>query len=144
MIVHLNKRRYVSAMHGRGLNGRYSRVTTQNGYGIADSMGKNASKFVLSGIGKSTGAYAGKALGKLIQEKTGSQLLGKIAKAGLSSLGGVAGQNLGKFSGKLLGNTVFSEDKKKKEEKPKVSLSSLLEQARSRISSGTGSGIAYA
>jgi hypothetical protein len=149
-IVKLNRRRYVSAIHGRGLYGRYHRVLLpQGGHGIIDSLGKEASKYILGGIGKSSGAYAGKALGKLIQDKTGSQLLGKVAKAGLSSLGGLAGQNLGHLSGKLLGNTVFSnkeqEDKKKKKAAPGVSLSSLLDQARSKVMPGSssGSGLMY-
>ena len=134
-IVKLNKRAYVSRMMGRGVHGRYSKVLRDHGgYGITDSLGKNASKFVLSGIGKSSGAYAGKQLGKMIQEKTGSQLLGKIAKSGLSALGGLAGAQLGKQSGRLLGNTVFSDKKEeKKKEAPKVSLSQLLEQARNKM-----------
>ena len=144
-IVKLNKRAYVSHMHGRGIHGRYSKVLRQSGYGIVDELGKSATKYVLGGVGKSTGAYAGKALGNLIKEKTGSELLGKVAKSALSSLGGLAGAQLGKTSGKFLGNTVFSdkemEEKKKKKEAPKVSLSQLLEQARSKISPQQGQGI---
>lgn len=147
-IVKLNKRKYVSHMHGRGINGRYAKVLRDHlGYGIASELGKNASKYVLGGLGKSSGAYAGKALGHLIKEKTGSELLGKVAKSALSSLGGLAGAQLGRTTGKLLGNTVFSdkeqEEKKKKKEAPKVSLSQLLEQARNKvgISNQQGSGI---
>lgn len=137
-IVKLNRRLYVSHMHGRGIHGRYAKVMRDHmGYGIVDSLGKNATKYVLGGVGKSTGAYAGKALGNLIKEKTGSELLGKVAKSALSSLGGLAGAQIGRTTGKLLGNTVFSdkeqEEKKKKKEAPKVSLSQLLEQARSKI-----------
>ncbi|HRP37086.1 MAG TPA: hypothetical protein PLS50_04710 [Candidatus Dojkabacteria bacterium] len=145
VLLKVNRRKYVSAIHGRGLYGRYKRIPIrQGGYGIMDSLGKSASKYVLGGIGRSTGSFAGKKLGRLIGETTGSKLLGTIAKAGLSSLGGVMGSKLGSVSGKLLGNTVFSDketqekDKKKKKqseqkETAKVSLSSLLDQARSKI-----------
>lgn len=139
VLVKLNKRLYVTRMNGRGMQ-RYSRVITQRGTGIVDSLGKSATKYVLGGIGKSSGAFAGKQLGKLIQEKTGSELLGKIAKSGLSALGSVAGKNIGKLSGKLLSDTVFQEPKKVKE-KPKVSLNELLEQARSKVMPQIGDGI---
>jgi hypothetical protein len=148
-IVKLNKRAYVSKIHGRGINGKYSRVLrAHKGYGIVDDLGQSATKYVLSGLGKTTGAYAGKQLGRMIKEKTGSDLLGKIAQAGLSALGGVAGANLGKQSGKLLGRTVFAEKedekkkKKKDEDTTKMSLSQMLEQARNRVGSAMqGNGI---
>lgn len=152
-IVKLNKKMYISKMQGRGIHGRYSKVLRKHGYGIGSILGKEASKYVLGGLGKSSGAYAGKQLGKLIQEKTGSELLGKIAKSGLSSLGGLAGQQVGKQASKLLSSTVFSDDekdkkkKKKKEEEsaPRSSLSELLEQARNKVTSSLqqGSGINY-
>lgn len=132
-IVKLNRRMYVSPMHGKGIYGKYHKVLLQRGTGIVDTLGKSATKYVLGGLGKSTGAYAGKQLGKLIKQKTGSELLGTIAKSALSSLGGLAGEKLGNTTGKLLGNTVFQEKKKKKKEQPKVSLAQLLEQARSKI-----------
>jgi len=140
-IVKLNANKYSSAMHGRGINGKYFKVRTQNGYGIVDSLGKDASKYVLGGIGKSTGGYYGKMLGKLIGDKTGSKLLGQVAKASLGSLGGLAGNSAGQFVGKHLGNTVFGNNESKKKEKKteeKVSLSQLLDNARKSI---TGSGI---
>ena len=59
-IVKLNKRNYVRSLHGRGIHGRYSKVIMQHGYGIVENLGKNASKLVLGGIGKSTGSYFGK------------------------------------------------------------------------------------
>lgn len=140
-IVKLNRKNYTTRMYGRGIYGKFTKVKLQNGSGIVDGLGKAATKYVLGGIGKSTGAYAGKQLGKLIKEKTGSELLGTIAKAGLSSLGGVAGERLGSTAGKFLGNTVFDDDeRKKKKKKPEetTSLSRLLDQARSKI---TGSGM---
>ena len=133
-ICKLNKRLYVSSMHGRGIYGKYSKVLLQHGHGIVDGLGRVATKHVLGGIGRSTGSHFGKQLGKLIGQKTGSQLLGSIAKAGLSSIGGFGGEKLGSTVGHLLGNTVFADkEKKKKKEPPKVSLSQLLEQARSKI-----------
>lgn len=139
-IVKLNKRLYVSRMYGRGIYGRYSKVPIQHGYGIVDGIGKSAAKYVLGGLGKSTGQFAGKQLAKLIKEKTGSELIGSIAKAGLSSLGGLAGEKLGTTTGNLLANTVLN-TKKKKKEAPKVTLSQLLEQARNKIMPQTASGI---
>ena len=143
-VVRLNKRAYTSQMYGKGIHGRYSKVVRQHGFGIAETMGKEASKYVLGGLGKSVGAYSGKQLGKLIQEKTGSELLGKVAKSALSSLGGLAGNQIGKTGAKLLNSTVFAEpEKKKKKEAPKVSLSELLDQARTKVGIGpqTGNGI---
>lgn len=140
-IAKLNKRMYVSQMHGRGIYGRYHRVVTQRGTGIFDGLGKTATKYVLGGIGKQSGSYAGKQLGKLIQEKTGSELLGSIAKAGLSSLGGLAGEKLGATTGKLLGDTVFNKEKKKKKPESRITLAELLDQARSKIMPQTGNGI---
>jgi len=139
-IVKLNKRAYVSRMHGRGIYGKYHTVLTQQGTGIFDGLGKSATRYVLGGIGKSSGAYAGKQLGKLIQDKTGSELLGSIAKSGLSSLGGLAGEKLGATTGKLLGDTVFNKKKKKKPEH-KITLAQLLDQARSKIMPQSGNGI---
>src|SRR5690349_15786958 len=99
MIVDLNKKAYRTRMYGRGIYGRVYKVRTQKGSGLVDSLGKSATKYLLGGVGKSTGSYFGKQLGKVIQEKTGSELLGKIAKTGLSALGGVAGEKLGSTSG---------------------------------------------
>lgn len=151
-IVKLNQPLYKTRMYGRGIYGRAYKVKTQKGMGIVDTLGKSASKYILGGIGKSSGAYAGKQLGKLIADKTGSQLLGKIAKSGLSALGGVAGQNLGNVAGKVLGNTVFSDkekeerEKKKKKSEETPALSQLFETARNKISgaqSGQGISIRY-
>jgi hypothetical protein len=143
VLVKNNKKRYVSAIYGRGINGKYSRyLKKQGGYGIMADLGANATKAVLGGIGKSTGSYYGKQLGKLIEGKTGSKLLGTVAKAGLSSLGGLAGERLGSLGGKQLGKTVFSdkekEKKKKEEENPKPGLSQLLDMARNKITGGSG------
>ena len=148
-VIKLNKKAYQSRMHVHGIGGHYTKVLRQSGsgigYGIVDSMGKEATKYVLGGLGKSSGSYAGKQLGRLIQEKSGSEFLGKVAKSALSSLGGLAGQQVGKLSGKLLGDTVFSdkekEKEKKKKEAPKVSLSELLDQARTKVGLQSGNGI---
>ena len=140
-IVKLNKRLYATRMYGRGIHGKYSKVLLRHGYGIVDGIGKAASNYVLGGIGRSTGSYAGKQLAKIIQDKTGSQLIGSIAKAGLSSLGGLAGEKLGSVAGRFLGNTVFKTPEKKKKKKPNVSLSQLLEQARAKVMPKAGSGI---
>lgn len=140
-IVKINARNYVSTMHGRGIYGKYSRVRMQNGYGIVDTLGKNATKMILGGLGKSTGQYYGKQLGKLIGEKTGSKLAGKAVGAVASSLASMAGNRLGSTAGKFIGEQVF-ESKKKKDE-PKISLSQLLENAKKQIGSvgQSGSGI---
>jgi len=140
-IVKLHANRYSHAMYGRGINGKYYKVRMRHGYGIMDSIGKDASKYILGGVGKSTGSYYGKQLGKLIGDKTGSKLVGTIAKSALGSLGGLAGDKLGKFAGHHLGNTVFGNDEKKKKEKDKekkqesekVSLSQLLDNARKAL-----------
>lgn len=138
-----NSRAYSSRMYGRGIYGRAYKVKTQYGTGIFDSLGKTASKSIFSGLGKTSGKYGGKQLAKMIEDKTGSKLLGQVSKAALSGIGGLAGAQLGNIVGKTLGDTVFKEDKKKKDEKPKVSLSELLAQARSKISGEqTGNGIA--
>lgn len=140
-IIKINKRAYSRAMNGRGIYGRYSKVRMQDGYGIVDTLGKQATKHVLGGIGRSTASYYGKQLGKIIGTKTGSPLLGKIAQSGLSALGGVAGENLGSTVGKVLGNTVFNDKEKEKKDKKKtekISLNQLLEQARNKI---TGNGM---
>jgi len=152
-IVKLNHKAYMTKMYGRGIYGRAYKVKTQKGMGIVDTLGKSASKYILGGIGKSSGAYAGKQLGKLIESKTGSQLLGKIAKSGLSALGGVAGQNLGSMAGKVLSNSVFSDKEKEEKEKKKMkkseetpALSQLFETARNKIAgtqSGQGISIRY-
>lgn len=145
-IVKLNKRKYTAAVNGRGIYGKYTRVAHSSGdtygYGIVDTLGKSASKMVLGGVGKSTGSFYGKKLGKIIGEKTGSKLLGNIAKASIGSLGGLAGEKIGSQAGKYLGNTVFSDDEKKKKAKKTAaksegttSLSQLLDNARSRIES---------
>ena len=141
-IAKLNRRMYVSQMHGRGIYGKYHRIITQRGTGIFDGLGKTATQYVLGGLGKSSGSYAGKQLGKLIQQKTGSELLGSIAKSGLSSLGGLAGEKLGATTGKLLADTVF-DDKKKKKKKPehRITLSELLDQARAKVMPQSGNGI---
>ena len=151
-IVRLNQPMYKTRMYGRGIYGRAYKLKTQKGYGIFDNLGKSASKMLLGGVGKSSGAYAGKQLGKLIESKTGSKLLGTIAKSGLSALGGVAGQNLGNVAGSFLGNTVFGDkekearDKKKKKAEETPALSKLFETARNRIAgtqSGQGISIRY-
>lgn len=144
-IVKLNKRLYVSHLHGRGIYGKYSKVPLRHGYGIIDGLGKTAANYVLGGIGKSSGQFAGKQLAKLIQEKTGSKILGSIAKSGLSALGGLAGEKLGSTAGRFLGNTVFAdkEKEKKKKKAPQVSLSQLLEQARSKVMGGSGISLMY-
>jgi len=142
-IIKLNKRAYTHAMHGKGIHGKYSKVRMQQGYGIFDTLGKTASKHVLGGLGKTTGNYYGKQLGKLIGDKTGSKLLGSVAKSGLSALGSFAGDRLGSTVGKVIGNNVFSDaekEKKDKKKQEKVSLNDLLDNARKRI---TGSGMQY-
>ena len=52
-IIKLNKKAYQSRMYGRGIGGRYTKVLRQSGsgigYGIVDSMGKEATKYVLGG-----------------------------------------------------------------------------------------------
>jgi hypothetical protein len=51
----------------------------------------------------------------------------------LSSLGSLAGAQLGKTSGKLLGSTVFATPKKEEKDKKKVTLNELLNQTRQKI-----------
>lgn len=133
VLVNMNKRFYVTRMCGR--SGKYCRVPLQNGTGIFDAIGKAGTKAVLSSIGKNSGAYGGKQLAKLIQDKTGSKLLGRISKAALSSVGAFAGQKLGNMSGKLLGNTVFKEKGKENDNKKKerVSVSELMDAARNKL-----------
>lgn len=151
-IVRLNQPMYKTRMYGRGIYGRAYKLKTQKGYGIFDNLGKSASKMLLGGVGKSSGAYAGKQLGKLIGEKTGSKLLGQIAKSGLSALGGVAGNKVGSIAGNFLGDTVFgNKEKEEKERKKKKAeetpaLSKLFETARNKLSgtqSGQGISIRY-
>ena len=142
-IVKLNKNLYCNKIYGRGIYGKRSQVRLQNGYGILDELGKGATKHVLASLGKTTGSFGGKQIAKLIQEKTGSKLLGSVAKSALGSLGGLAGQKLGSVAGNFLGNTVFQGDKDKKKKKPAVSLSELLDQARKKIMP-SGNGLAMA
>src|SRR4051812_32319498 len=98
MLVKANRRLYVRRYCTN--NSQYCKVPLQKGHGIFNALGKNATKSVLGSLGKSSGSYAGKRLAKLIEDKTGSQLLGKVSKAALSSLGSLAGAQLGKTSGK--------------------------------------------
>ena len=99
---------------------------------------------MLGALGKSTGSYGGKQLAKVIQDKTGSELLGKVAKAALSSVGSFGGERLGKVTGKLLGNTIFSDDKKKDKKSERMSVSALMDATRQKLlgqTPQTGSGI---
>jgi hypothetical protein len=143
VLVKLNPRRYVVPIYGKGIHGRYSRVLMKHGYGIVDTLGSAATKHILGGLGSSTGKFYGKKLGKLIGDKTGSDLVGTIAKTALGSLGSFAGDRLGHTVGNLISNKVFpaEEEKKKKEKDKKVTLNQLLSQARAKITGQAGSGI---
>lgn len=137
VLVQANRRKYVHRMSGRC--GKYCKIPittggSQLGMGIMETLGKAGTKTVLSSLGKHTGSYGGKQLAKLIQQKTGSELMGKVAKSVLSNVGAFAGERLGSTTGKLLGNTIFSGDKKDKEKKnERVSVSSLMDQARAKL-----------
>ena len=152
VLVTANRRKYVGRMSGR--NGKYCRIPVkvgkngQLGTGIMETLGKAGTKTVLSTLGKHTGSYGGKQLAKLIQNKTGSELLGKVAKSVLTNVGSFAGERLGSATGKLVSNTIFANNKKEKEKK--VSVSALMDQARAKLmslapsaetTSPTGSGI---
>jgi len=128
-----NKRKMI--MHGAGRSSHYVKVPMkmngQCGKGIIDGLGKAGTKAILGSLGKNVGSYGGKQIAKFIQDKTGSELAGKVAKAALSSIGSFGGQKLGQVTGKVLSNAIFSEPKKKKEEK--VSLTQLMDRARERL-----------
>lgn len=149
VLLKLSARSYVRPIYARGIYGKYSKVKMQHGYGIVNTLGKNATKLLLSGLGKSGGKHLGSIAGKFINDKTGSKFIGNIAKTAVGSLAGLAGEKGGHALGTLLGNTVFNETPEQKKQKAKktdqkISLSSLLDQARSKITGtngATGSGI---
>lgn len=132
-------------MHGSGKTGKYIKMNMihrgQFGTGIVETLGKAGTKAVLGSLGKNVGSYGGKQLAKFIQDKTGSKLLGNVAKAALGSVGAFAGSKLGNVTGRVLANTVFKEPEKKKENKTeKVSLSELMDRARAKLLNPTQSG----
>jgi len=146
-VVKLNPHKYVRAAHGHGIHGRYYKVMTPQGYGLVDTIGKNATKMLLGSVGKTAGSYYGRNLGKWVGDKTGSPLAGKVAKAAIGSLAGLAGSALGNQAGRLIGNTVFSasaqdekNNKNKKKSDDKMSLNQLLDSVRSRVTGSAPSG----
>jgi hypothetical protein len=142
-IVKLNLKKYVKTLHGRGIYGRYSQVKSQDGTGIVDSLGKNATKMLLGGIGKAGGKHLGSTIGKWIGDKTGSKLVGKIAKTAVGSLAGLAGGKAGQALGSLVGNAAFNAAPAKKAKKGEqaTTLSQMLDKARAAIGSQAGNGI---
>jgi hypothetical protein len=150
-ICKLAPQKYVRSAHGHGIHGRYYRVMTPRGYGLVDTIGKNATKMLLGSVGKSAGSYYGRSLGKWVGDKTGSALAGKMAKAAIGSLAGLAGSAVGNQAGKLIGNTVFSDKaqaeksgKKAKKSDEKMSLNQLLDSVRSKVAGNaaqSGSGL---
>lgn len=132
-------------IHGSGRSGNYSKIPMkingQIGHGILSALGKSSSKAILGSLGKNVGSYGGKHIAKMIQDKTGSELLGKVAKSVLSNVGAFAGSKLGNTTGKLLGNTVFADKEKKKEKKENVSVSELMDRARQKLMGQQGNGI---